>query len=943
MNPHPLFDTDWYLQQYPDVAAAGINPLQHYMTHGWREGRDPSPLFDTSFYLERNPDIAAAEINPLVHFIQFGRKEGREPHPNSINATIERHVISDEIENRIVLSSQNIDAVPLVGSGTKNVGLDALNVLFDAHWYLTQNPDLAAPGIDLYQHYLWYGANEGRDPNPWFDSDWYLQQYSDVAATGINPLIHYIEHGAQECRNPSPWFNTYRYFLDHPGIAENGINPLAHFLTTGGAHSPDPFSLKLLQKRLGNRLVQNTGLTDLIDFPAQQLSPSKPFDISCLDIHWIIPDFTAGGGGHMTIFRVVRFLELFGHRCTIWIPRPTLNQSESAAYEVAVKNYQQVNAPIKFISSELLDAQGDIVVSTSWDTVAFAMHASNFSERFYFVQDYEPAFFAAGSHSLAAELTYSNDISCFCASPWLAEKLSKNFGRWTRYSWLAVDFDTYSPVSKSNNNGPKPVIAFYSRTHTERRCVELGFLALEELSKLGVDFHVNFFGSGHEIPHQNYSFTNFGVVSEKDLAKIYQSSDVGIVFSATNYSLVPQEMMAAGLPVVELNTESTRRIYPDNAAALAGPHPSDIAQRIFDLINDRERRDQQSKAALEWVRQFSWGSFARDFERALIERLMERNPVNQMASPALHKERPKASVIIPTLNGGDLFKKVVGAVQSQQAPWDFELIVVDSESTDGTAEFASSLPNVRFHSIRKKEFQHGKTRNLGIELSAGDFVAFLTQDALPADQYWLYNIVSLFSNFPRAAAAFGRHLPYPSASPFLKYDMERFFDGFNQYPVAISKYTNIASWNANDISWRQTLHFYSDNNSCLRRTAWENVPYPFVDYGEDQVWAMRIIDAGYEKLYAKHAVVYHSHDYDYDGMYQKCFEDSRFFKKHFDYDCAPADKMVENTISEINAADEAWARENEIDKKWVPIQRTLNEAKIRGFLAGMNSTSYVGY
>jgi hypothetical protein len=74
-----LFDTDWYLAQNPDVAAAGINPLVHYLRHGAAEGRDPNPLFDTDWYLAQNPDVAAAGINPLVHYLRHGAAEGRDP------------------------------------------------------------------------------------------------------------------------------------------------------------------------------------------------------------------------------------------------------------------------------------------------------------------------------------------------------------------------------------------------------------------------------------------------------------------------------------------------------------------------------------------------------------------------------------------------------------------------------------------------------------------------------------------------------------------------------------------------------------------------------------------------------------------------------------------------------------------------------------------------
>jgi hypothetical protein len=76
-NPNAWFDSAGYLAHYPDVAAAGINPPQHYEQQGWKEGRDPSAAFDTLGYLAANPDVAAAGINPLDHFTNSGIYEGR--------------------------------------------------------------------------------------------------------------------------------------------------------------------------------------------------------------------------------------------------------------------------------------------------------------------------------------------------------------------------------------------------------------------------------------------------------------------------------------------------------------------------------------------------------------------------------------------------------------------------------------------------------------------------------------------------------------------------------------------------------------------------------------------------------------------------------------------------------------------------------------------------
>ena len=74
----PGFDPIYYLYWYPDVRAAGLDPLHHYLHHGWKEGRDPSAGFSTNGYLAANPDVAHTDQNPLIHFVNIGLAEGRE-------------------------------------------------------------------------------------------------------------------------------------------------------------------------------------------------------------------------------------------------------------------------------------------------------------------------------------------------------------------------------------------------------------------------------------------------------------------------------------------------------------------------------------------------------------------------------------------------------------------------------------------------------------------------------------------------------------------------------------------------------------------------------------------------------------------------------------------------------------------------------------------------
>jgi len=75
------FDPAWYREAYADVAASGVDPVQHYMTFGYLEGRNPNALFSSHLYLEANPDLANGGINPFLHFVLHGAAEGRPTKP----------------------------------------------------------------------------------------------------------------------------------------------------------------------------------------------------------------------------------------------------------------------------------------------------------------------------------------------------------------------------------------------------------------------------------------------------------------------------------------------------------------------------------------------------------------------------------------------------------------------------------------------------------------------------------------------------------------------------------------------------------------------------------------------------------------------------------------------------------------------------------------------
>ena len=188
-EPSTLFDyidEKWYFEQYPEAKKSKMTALQHYLSTGWKEGKNPSRYFDTNFYLSRYTDIAEAGINPLIHYLNAGKSAGRLP-------MIENSLSADNIEQlRITVSKAD--------KKSKDYQILDNSELFDKKWYI--DTYFNGQDIDAVAHYMCLGWKEGCNPSKSFDTDFYLKKYKDIAKSGQNPLLHYIKHGKEEGRLP---------------------------------------------------------------------------------------------------------------------------------------------------------------------------------------------------------------------------------------------------------------------------------------------------------------------------------------------------------------------------------------------------------------------------------------------------------------------------------------------------------------------------------------------------------------------------------------------------------------------------------------------------------------------------------------------------------------------------------------------------------------------
>jgi O-antigen biosynthesis protein len=588
---------------------------------------------------------------------------------------------------------------------------------------------------------------------------------------------------------------------------------------------------------------------------------------------------------------MIEFLEQFGHEQTVWIQNAYNYETPGAAKSAIIRNYRRIGSKVhvRFLPKDVRQMSGDAIIATDCWTAFPVSRATNFKERFYFIQDFEPYFHPMGENYLIAESTYSLGFSALCAGNWLLDKAQEH-GMWARSWELAVDRETYFSrrLARIKLEREPKTIVFYSRSNTPRRAVNLGIAAFEELAKRRNDFVISMFGEENTGRCFDFPSVQRGILSPAELGDLYREADLGVSFSTTNYSLVPLEMMACGLAVVEIDSESARTAFPAGTVSFAKPSPIAVADAIEALLDDSDRREEQVKSAQSFIASLDWEQSARVVEAAIKERLAGHgNDAIDVASlcPSIHLRKRKASVVIPTYNGGELFHRVLDAAAMQDTGFDYDVLVIDSSSTDGTGEFAANYGGrVRCVTIDQREFQHGRTRNLAIELTDGDVVGVLTQDALRMDKHWLGELVAPFA-IAGVAGAIGRHRAYPDHNRLVARDLDTMFDRFRDLGSLFSFDDGLPGFLVpGSIEWRMTLHFYSDNNSAMRRSVWEKLPYPEVDWGEDQIWCWEMLKLGMTKAYADKAVVWHSHDLGEAEHIKVAASEGHMFARYFGYD-----------------------------------------------------------
>jgi O-antigen biosynthesis protein len=362
------------------------------------------------------------------------------------------------------------------------------------------------------------------------------------------------------------------------------------------------------------RVVLPSGLAEALrDGPvALRGDAARLADAPSLRVAAVVPSFRRGSGGHATIANLLRGLEAAGHRSDVWV----LDDEGRHRSDEVDPLFKAFFGPLRGSVHKGFEGWegADVALATGWQTVAQVLRLPGVAARAYLVQDHEPEFYATSAERMWAEWTYRQGLHCIAASPWLAELLHARYGAGATPFDLGIDHDSYRPLELPRRDD---LVVFYARAVTPRRAVPLGLLALQELHRARPQVEIGLFGDAQPIATP-FPVRHLGVLEPHALARVYGEATVGVVLSLTNPSLIPQEMLACGLPCVDVASDSMLASYGvDGPVTLVAPEPHALCDAITRFLDDAALREQRASAGLSWAEGRTWPRAAAQVEDGL--------------------------------------------------------------------------------------------------------------------------------------------------------------------------------------------------------------------------------------------------------------------------------------------------------------------------------------
>lgn len=339
-------------------------------------------------------------------------------------------------------------------------------------------------------------------------------------------------------------------------------------------------------------LLFNLDLDDVLtEIPDELAVPEKRPDLgSSLAIGWVMTPPAPGSGGHTTLFRMVEMLGRRGHRCVLYIYDK--HGVDVPALSARIKaHWPHVDAEVRDVRQGIdgLDA----VVATSWESAhVIVKYGRSPMRRLYFIQDYEPYFYAHGAEYEFAAMTYHLPFRRIALGEMLDGMIREETGLVNDIVPFGCDSTVYRPPAEGTDRAG---IVFFCRPEFPRRGYQLAAVALRLFHQLHPDQEIHVFGApprGLGVP-----VTFHGQMSTAQLNELYGRTIAGLAMSFTNITLVAEEMLASGnIPVVN-DMRLARLVLPNPNVRWAEPTAGALARALSEAVTVPDLAQRAAHAA----------------------------------------------------------------------------------------------------------------------------------------------------------------------------------------------------------------------------------------------------------------------------------------------------------------------------------------------------------
>lgn len=310
---------------------------------------------------------------------------------------------------------------------------------------------------------------------------------------------------------------------------------------------------------------------------------------------WVLPSLIEGSGGHRTILQNVQYLIRKGYECDVYVEdKGEVKNSEELRRQAETLFGKH---DCRFILGYDIQGEYDIIFATAWFTAKVVRDCNSKAVKAYFIQDFEALFNPMGDGYILACNSYGYGLKPVTIGRWLSHKMQTEYHTPSRYFDFCADRRIYRPLPDAKK---EHAICFVYQPDKPRRCSVLGIEALGIVKFLRPDVKIYLYGSNIK-GNVWFEHENLGIIPLEKCNALYNKCEVGLCISSSNPSRIPFEMMAAGLPVVDLYMENNFYDMPNEGVRLAHTTPESIAQALIEILDHKETAAEMSEAGKRYM------------------------------------------------------------------------------------------------------------------------------------------------------------------------------------------------------------------------------------------------------------------------------------------------------------------------------------------------------